>query len=82
MLSVAAAARATAAGHDFNRIFTADDLVSSDNTFFVATGVTDGGLLEGVRRKGPVIFTHSMVIRGKTGTIRHVNAEYQADRWL
>lgn len=75
-------ARGLAAGLTFDHVYEMNELVSSDNTFFVATGVTDGGLLEGVRRKGPVIFTQSMVIRGKTGTIRHVNAEYQADRWL
>lgn len=75
-------ARGLAAGLKFDHVYEMNELVSSDNTFFVATGVTDGGLLEGVRRKGPVIFTQSMVIRGKTGTIRHVNAEYQADRWL
>ncbi|MBP6043664.1 MAG: class II fructose-bisphosphatase [Rhodoluna sp.] len=74
--------RGLAAGLKFDHVYEMNELVSSDNTFFVATGVTDGGLLEGVRRKGPVIFTQSMVIRGKTGTIRHVNAEYQADRWL
>ena len=74
--------RGLATGLKFDYVYEMDEMVSSDNTFFVATGVTDGGLLEGVRRKGPVIFTHSMVIRGKTGTIRHVNAEYQADRWL
>lgn len=75
-------ARGLAAGLKFDHVYEMNEMVSSDNTFFVATGVTDGGLLEGVRRKGPVIFTQSMVIRGKTGTIRHVNAEYQADRWL
>lgn len=75
-------ARGLSAGLKFDHVYEMNELVSSDNTFFVATGVTDGGLLEGVRRKGPVIFTQSMVIRGKTGTIRHVNAEYQADRWL
>ncbi len=73
--------RGEAAGLKFDHVYEMDELVRSDNTFFVATGVTDGGLLQGVRKKGPVILTESIVIRGKTGTIRHVEAEYLADRW-
>lgn len=75
-------ARGEAAGLKFDYVYEMDEMVRSDNTFFVATGVTDGGLLQGVRKKGPVILTQSLVVRGKTGTIRHVNAEYLADRWL
>ena len=75
-------ARATAAGHDFNRIFTTDDLVSSDNTYFVATGVTDGLLLNGVSRHGNMLRTESMILRSHSGTIRRVNAEHRLDRWL
>jgi fructose-1,6-bisphosphatase II len=74
--------RGEAAGLKFDHVYEMDELVRSDNTFFVATGVTDGALLEGVRKKGPVILTKSMVIRGKTGTVRHVEAEYLSDRWL
>jgi fructose-1,6-bisphosphatase II len=62
-------------------VYEAKELVSSDNTFFIATGVTDGGLLEGVRRKGQVIRTESMVIRGRSGTVRRIIAEHQASRW-
>ena len=75
-------ARGEAAGLKFDHVYEMDEMVRSDNTFFVATGVTDGGLLQGVRKKGPVILTHSLVVRGKTGTIRTVNAEYLAERWL
>lgn len=74
--------RGEAAGLKFDHVYEMDEMVKSDNTFFVATGVTDGGLVQGVRKKGPVILTQSLVIRGKTGTVRHVNAEYLADRWL
>ena len=74
--------RARAAGHDFDRIFTANDLVSSDNTYFVATGVTDGLLLNGVSRNGNVIHTESMILRSHSGTIRRVSADHQLDRWL
>ncbi|MFF2053933.1 class II fructose-bisphosphatase [Leifsonia sp. NPDC058194] len=71
-----------AAGLDVDRIYGADDLVRGDNTFFVATGVTDGGLVEGVRRKGPIIRTESIVLRSKSGTIRRVIADHLAAKWL
>jgi fructose-1,6-bisphosphatase II len=74
--------RGEAAGLKFDHVYEMNELVRSENTFFVATGVTDGGLLQGVRKKGPVILAQSLVIRGKTGTVRHVNSEYLADRWL
>ncbi len=57
-------------------------MVASDNNFFVATGVTDGALLSGVRKQGDVVMTESMVIRGRSGTVRKVFAEYQAERWI
>lgn len=74
-------ARGEAHGLKFDHVYEMDELVASDNTIFVATGVTDGGLLEGVRRKGPIIKTHSIVIRSKTGTIREIFSEYNANRW-
>ncbi len=74
--------KALDAGHDLDRVLEADDLVTSDNTYFVATGVTDGGLVAGVRRLGPVIRTQSIVLRGKSGTIRRVVAEHLAEKWL
>ncbi|MEY4102165.1 MAG: hypothetical protein RIR88_299 [Actinomycetota bacterium] len=70
------------AGLLFDHVYDADTLVRSNNTFFVATGVTDGGLVDGVRRKGPIIRTDSIIMRGRSGTIRRVQADYNADRWL
>jgi len=70
------------AGLRFDHVYEANDLVSSDNTYFVATGVTDGGLVGGVRRKGPIIQTESIVLRGRSGTVRRVNAEHLADKWI
>jgi len=77
----AEAAKGIAAGLKMDHVYTADELVSSDNTFFVATGVTDGAMLDGVRRKGPIIRTDSIVLRGRSGTIRRVQADYLAERW-
>jgi fructose-1,6-bisphosphatase II len=71
-----------AAGHDLSQIFDQDDLVSSENTYFVATGVTDGMLLNGVQRHGKFIRTESVILRSRSGTIRRVTADYLASRWL
>ena len=74
--------RAIDAGHDMDRVLGINDLVTSDNTYFVATGVTDGQLVDGVRRAGPVIHTESIVLRGRSGTIRRVVADHVAEKWL
>ncbi|MEP6480987.1 MAG: class II fructose-bisphosphatase [Rhodoglobus sp.] len=70
------------AGLLFDHVYDADTLVRSDNTFFVATGVTDGGLVRGVRRLGPIIRTESIVLRARSGTIRRVTADHLAEKWL
>jgi len=70
-----------AAGLLFDHVYEADDLVRGENTFFVATGVTDGALLAGVRKRGPVIRTESIVVRGRSGTVRRITADYRASRW-
>src|SRR4051794_34099133 len=74
--------RGAAAGLDFDRIYDADGLVAGNNTMFVATGVTDGGLVEGVRRKGPIIRTESVVLRSRSGTLRRIISDHVAEKWL
>ena len=69
------------AGLNLEHTYELNDLVSSENTFFVATGVTDGALLRGVRRVGERLHTESIVIRGSSGTVRFVSAEHRANRW-
>ena len=71
------ATRAVAAGLKLDYVYSADGMVNSDNTLFVATGITDGSLLSGVRRKGPVIETDSIILRSVSGTIRRIRSEYQ-----
>ena len=61
-------------GLDLNEILTTRTLVNSDNTFFAATGVTNGELLSGVEFYGGRARTHSVVMRSKTGTVRYVEA--------
>lgn len=70
------------AGLKFDHVYEAEDLVQGDNTFFVATGVTDGNLVSGVRRRGPVIRTESIVLRARSGTIRRVIADHLVEKWL
>ncbi len=70
------------AGLQFDHVYGLDDLVRSDNTFFVATGVTDGELVRGVRRQGGLISTESIALRSRSGTMRRVSADHQAAKWL
>ncbi|MEY2848070.1 MAG: hypothetical protein RI885_735, partial [Actinomycetota bacterium] len=39
-------------------------------------------LVQGVRRKGPIIRTESIVLRGRSGTIRRVIADHVAQKWI
>lgn len=70
------------AGLKFDHVYGLDDLVRSNNTFFVATGVTDGELVRGVRRQGGLISTESIALRSRSGTMRRVSADHQASKWL
>jgi len=68
-----------AAGLDLQEIRTCEDLVASDQLFFAATGITDGPLLSGVRFRGALMETQSVVLRGEYGTRRIINAEHQVE---
>src|SRR2546430_920895 len=69
--------RALDAGHDLDRVLTTDDLVSSEDVFFAATGITDGELMAGVRYRAGGATTHSLVMRSRSGTIRRIQSEHQ-----
>ena len=73
--------KAIDAGHDLDRVLEADDLVKSDNCYFVATGITDSDFIDGVQRNGPFVRAESIVMRSHSGTIRHVVSDMKADRW-
>lgn len=64
---------------DINKVFSMEDLASG-NVMFVATGVTTGSLLEGVKFKPWGAITHSLVMRSESGTIRHIEAEHHFDK--
>jgi fructose-1,6-bisphosphatase II len=74
--------KAVAQGYDVKRILTINDLVASENVFFAMTGVTDGAILRGVRYSDGKAFTHSMVMRSKSGTIRYVDAEHKLEKLM
>ena len=61
---------------DLDRIYRLEDLAKGD-CIFAATGVTDGSLLEGVKRRKDTITTESVVMRASTGTVRWVRGEHR-----
>jgi fructose-1,6-bisphosphatase II len=68
--------RALDAGHDLSRVLHTNDLVSGNNTHFVATGITDGDLLRGVRYTPDGAETESIVVRSRSGTVRSVHGTH------
>ncbi len=63
-------------------VYEADELVTGKNTVFVATGVTNGELVAGVRRDGDFVYTESVVLRGASGTLRRISSEHLTSKWL
>ncbi|MCW2852760.1 MAG: fructose 1,6-bisphosphatase [Nocardioides sp.] len=74
--------RALDAGHDLDPDFvlSTDDLVTGDDCFFVATGITDGDLMRGVRYAKGGATTHSLVMRSRSGTIRSITSEHRLQK--
>jgi fructose-1,6-bisphosphatase II len=71
--------RALDAGHDLDpdHVLATTDLVTGDDVFFVATGITDGELMKGVRYRAGGCSTHSLVMRSRSGTIRSITSDHQ-----
>jgi fructose-1,6-bisphosphatase II len=67
-------------GYDLERILSTEDLVSGENVFFCATGVTDGDLLRGVQYSGGGCTTQSIVMRSKSGTVRMIDAYHRLSK--
>jgi fructose-1,6-bisphosphatase II len=68
-------------GYDLDRQMTADDLITSDDCFFSATGVTDGDVLQGVRYQGNrSASTESLVMRSRSGTVRRISARHDRSK--
>ncbi|MDX2593904.1 MULTISPECIES: class II fructose-bisphosphatase [Streptomyces] len=73
-------ARAVDAGHDLDKVLTTEDLVTGENVFFVATGITDGELMRGVRYRSETATTDSIVMRSKSGTVRRIDSEHRLSK--
>jgi len=69
-------------GLDFDRVLTTDDLVDGDDTFFAATGVTDGELLRGVQYTTEGARTYSLAARARSGTVRVLESTHKFDKLL
>ncbi|HAJ06080.1 MAG TPA: fructose-bisphosphatase class II, partial [Chloroflexi bacterium] len=69
-------------GYDLNAVLQMEDLVSSDDCFFAATGITDGELLKGVSYFGDGAKTHSLVMRSKSGTVREVISKHRVEKLI
>ncbi len=67
-------------GYRLNQVLMLEDLVSSEDVFFAATGITTGELLRGVDYKPHEAVTDSIVMRGLTGTVRRITATHRLDR--
>jgi fructose-1,6-bisphosphatase II len=74
--------RALDAGHNLDDDFVlgTDDLVSGDDAFFAASGITDGELMKGVRYRAGGCTTHSLVMRARSGTIRSITSEHRLQK--
>ena len=72
--------RAQAANLDLDQVLTTNDLVSGNDVFFAATGITDGELLKGVRFAPNGITSNSIVMRSRSQTIRLIESEHPAER--
>ena len=73
--------RTIEAGFDVDQVFDTNGLVSSDDTLFVATGITEGDLVDGVRFMADgSARTKSVVMRSKSGTVRYVEAYHHLDK--
>ncbi|MDR2744271.1 MAG: class II fructose-bisphosphatase [Desulfovibrio sp.] len=68
------------AGIDLREVLTVNNLVHSEDCFFAATGISGGDFLRGVRYSAGHAVTHSLVLRGKTGTLRYVESYHNMDR--
>ena len=72
--------QAVQAGYDLDKVLTTDDLVSGNDVFFAATGVTSGDLVDGVRYRGDSALTQSIVMRSRSGTVRVIDALHRREK--
>jgi len=73
-------ARCEAAGVPVNKVLKLEDLVKNDNVMFSATGITKGDLVEGVAVNGRLATTETLLVRGKSRTVRRIRSTHYLDR--
>ena len=66
-------------GLKVGEILKLEDLAKDDEIIFSATGITGGDLLEGVKRKGNIARTQTLVVRGLSKTVRYINSIHNLD---
>ncbi|MFO8031716.1 MAG: class II fructose-bisphosphatase [Desulfohalobiaceae bacterium] len=69
-------------GVDMKQILSVDDLVDGEDVFFSATGISGGTFLPGVKYTGSGAQTYSLVLRGKTGTVRRIQSTHSWDKLM
>lgn len=57
---------------DLNRVYHLEDMAKGEDVMFAATGVTDGSMLDGIKRFNGGAITSSIVMRSKTTTVRTI----------
>jgi fructose-1,6-bisphosphatase II len=67
-------------GFDLDRVLSTDELVSGQDVFVAATGVTSGSLLRGVRYLEGSAITESIVMRSRSGTVRKIEATHSFEK--
>jgi len=73
-------ARCKEMGIEADSVLQLDDMARNDNVIFSATGITKGDLLDGISRKGNMATTETLLIRGKSRTIRRIQSIHYLDR--
>lgn len=80
LIALDEAKRCKEMGVTCNKVLYLDDIVSRDNIIFSATGITSGDLLKGVTMSGSYATTETLLIRGKTRTLRRIESTHYLDR--
>lgn len=73
-------ARCREMGIEAGKVLMLDDMARNDNVIFSATGITKGDLLDGISRRGNIATTETLLIRGKSRTIRRISSTHYLDR--
>jgi fructose-1,6-bisphosphatase II len=67
-------------GEDVEKVYKTDDLISTDDVFFAATGVSSGDLFKGVRYFSGGATTQSLAMRGRSGTVRWIDSRHNFNK--